>query len=213
MCWKILYRNTCAYIAYRKLHILSKYWTSYIHTHTHVRVYSCVKHLLHLKCSRLVLTKLTSPSTASNKESILLTLQLLAFTFSFNTPFQLWWSICRSPQRPELWNWSALQCSQKTNKKMKKTQINRTKHSKWLPVIQFISMIYWMVTCTVSQARKMPLAAAMLTAWETAVLYVCTELPHMQQSWHFWKVLTYSTGMTWLGIMCYKSLLRSSCPT
>lgn len=42
---------------------------------------------------------------------------------------------------------------------------------------------------------------AMLTVGETAVLDVRTELPHMQQSWHFWKVLIYCPGTTWLCIM------------
>ena len=89
---------------------------------------SSAKRLVHLKGTRLVLwfqgqTKLTSPSTASNEESILLILQLLAFTFfSFNTPFQLWQTICRAPQRPELWNCSHLQCSQKTSKQKPTTK-------------------------------------------------------------------------------------------
>lgn len=175
------------------------------HTYAYMRK-SSVKHLDHLKCSRLVLwfqgqTTLTSPSTASNEESVLHTPWLLAFTFSFNTPFQLCQSICRAPQRPELWNWSGLQCSQKTNKHQQKNPKYRTKHSKWLPVIPFISVIYWAVTCTLSQARRMPPAAAMLTVRETAVLDVRTELPHVQQSWHFWKVLIYCPGTTWLCIM------------
>lgn len=59
------------------------------HTYAYMRK-SSVKHLDHLKCSRLVLwfqgqTTLTSPSTASNEESVLRTPWLLAFT-SPSTP-------------------------------------------------------------------------------------------------------------------------------
>lgn len=135
-------------------------------THTYAYMHkSSTKRQVHLKCSRHVLgfqeqTKLTLPSAVSNGESILLTLQLLAFTFSFTIPFQLWQSICRSPQRPELGNWSGWQCSQK--------------NTGWLPT-------QWAkqggASCSSSAVR------------ETGVLYVRTELLHVQQSWHFGTVL------------------------
>lgn len=95
---------------------------------------SSAKHLAHLKCSRLVpwfqgQTKLTLSSITSNKESILLTLPLLAF----NTPFQLWQSICTAPQRLESWNCSGLQGSQKTNKPtQQKNQTNKQKKTLWM---------------------------------------------------------------------------------
>lgn len=134
--WRFHYKiKTCSHCvgkAYTEMHVLTLYsahtgrsiFSASTEPPTHTYAYmrkSSAKHLDHLKCSRLVLwfqgqTTLTSPSTASNEESILRTPWLLAFTFSFNTPFQLCQSICRAPQRPELWNWSGLQCSQKTNK-------------------------------------------------------------------------------------------------
>lgn len=101
-----------------------------IHTYAYMHK-SSTKRQVHLKCSRHVLgfqgqTKLTLPSAVSNGESILLTLQLLAFTFSFTIPFQLWQHLQISPET-------------------------------WIMELICFTMFsekYWMVTHTVSQARR-----------------------------------------------------------
>lgn len=158
-------------------------------THTYAYMHkSSTKRQVHLECSRLVLgfqgqTKLALPSTASNREGILLTLQLLAFTFtfSFTTPFQLWQSICRSPQRPELRSWSGLQCSQK--------------NTGWLPT-----------------QRTEP-AAPVLSVWETSVIYIYVRSSYTRSRadtlGQYWSC----TGTTRLWILCDQSRLYPPHPT
>lgn len=113
--------------------------------------------------------------------------------FILNIPFQQWQSICRAAQNL---NWSALQCSQKTNKTNKEHKINKTKHSEWLPVNQF-SKIYWMgFMC--SEPRRMDASCNC----NAECLWNCSIMCNKPESWPFCKVLIYCTSMAWQCIMC-----------